>query len=63
VADQNGAAVPAADITLTNDQTKDQRNSSTNEAGRFSFASVQPVFIRSRLNTRDLKSFCARKYF
>src|SRR5438045_5232099 len=42
VTDQNGAAVPAADVTLTNDQTNDQRNQPTNESGRFSFASVQP---------------------
>ena len=42
VIDQNGAEVPGADITLTSDQTNDQRNQPTNESGRFSFASVRP---------------------
>ncbi len=42
VVDQNGAAVPGAQVTLTNDQTNDQRDQTTNEAGRFNFPSVRP---------------------
>src|SRR5258706_5188383 len=42
VIDPNGAVVPGADVMLVNDQTNDKRNQATNEAGRFSFASLQP---------------------
>jgi hypothetical protein len=42
VADVNGAAVVGASVTLVNDQTKATRDLSTNEAGRFSFAALQP---------------------
>jgi hypothetical protein len=42
VADVNGAAVVGASVTLVNDQTKSTRDLSTNEAGRFSFAALQP---------------------
>jgi len=63
VADQNGAAVPAADITLTNDQTKDQRNSSTNEAGRFSFASVQPGVYTLKIEHQGFEKLLRTKIF
>src|ERR1041385_8307033 len=42
VIDPNGAKVPGATITLTNDQTNDKREQPTNDAGLFRFASVQP---------------------
>jgi hypothetical protein len=42
VVDPNGANVPGATITLTNDQTNDKREQPTNESGLFRFASVQP---------------------
>src|SRR5262245_43490329 len=42
IIDQNGAAVPGAQVSLTNDQTNDQRDLTSNEAGRFNFASVRP---------------------
>ena len=42
VTDPNGSIVPAANVTLENDQTKDKRNQVTQESGRFYFASLQP---------------------
>ena len=42
VVDPNGANVPGATITLTNDQNNDKREQPTNEAGLFRFPSVQP---------------------
>src|SRR2546423_15653209 len=44
VLDPNGAAVPGTEVTLVNDQTKEKRSQPTNDAGRFSFASLQPGF-------------------
>lgn len=42
VTDPNGAVVGGANVTLVNDQNKDQRDQVTKEAGRFYFASLQP---------------------
>src|SRR5207253_10851609 len=42
VTDTNGAAVPGATVTLVGEQKNDSRNSTTSDAGRFSFAAVQP---------------------
>src|ERR1043166_10146535 len=42
VTDPNGAVVAGAAVTLENDQTRDRRDQVSNEAGRFSFAAVQP---------------------
>src|SRR6266478_4382270 len=42
VTDTNGAAVPGASVTLVGDLKGDARTLTTNDAGRFSFAAVQP---------------------
>ncbi|CDM65033.1 TonB-dependent receptor [Pyrinomonas methylaliphatogenes] len=42
VTDPSGGVIPGATVTLTNQRTRDVRTLSTNEAGRFSFAAVQP---------------------
>lgn len=42
ITDPNGSVVPGASVTLVNDQTSDKRDQTTNEAGRFSFPSLQP---------------------
>jgi hypothetical protein len=42
VLDPNGAGVPQASITLTSDATKETKTITTNEAGRFEFASLTP---------------------
>src|SRR5438128_3726976 len=49
VLDPNGAVVPGAEVTLVNDQTNDKRNQPTNDAGRFSFASLQPGVYTVRI--------------
>src|SRR5215471_21037702 len=49
VIDPNGANVPGATVTLTNDQTNDKREQPTNESGRFRFASVQPGVYTLRI--------------
>jgi len=42
VADPIGAAVPGADVTVTNDETKEVRQTFTNDAGRFELAALAP---------------------
>src|ERR1700704_772760 len=42
VTDSNGGVVTGANVTLVNDQNKSERNLSTNDAGRFDFAALQP---------------------
>src|SRR6266481_184984 len=42
ITDPNGGIIAGASITLVNDQTKSERNVTTNEAGRFDFAALQP---------------------
>jgi hypothetical protein len=42
VVDPAGMLVPKATVTLTNDETKDSSETSTNAAGRFEFASMAP---------------------
>ncbi len=49
VLDPNGAVVPGAEITLVNDQTNERRNQHTNDAGRFSFASLHPGVYTVRI--------------
>ena len=61
VIDQNGAAVPAADITLTSTQTNDQRNQPTNESGRFSFAFVQPGVYTLKIEHQGFETLLRTK--
>jgi len=42
VYDQAGAALPKASVELVNDATKDTRKTTSNDAGYFSFGSIQP---------------------
>ena len=42
VIDSTGAAIVGAKVTLLNEATKNLRSSTTNDAGRFNFAAVQP---------------------
>jgi hypothetical protein len=42
VVDSNGAAIPGATITLIGEQKNDVRTTTTNDAGRFAFAALQP---------------------
>lgn len=40
--DSSGGAIPAASVTATNKQTGIQRQTTTNDAGQYSFVAVQP---------------------
>ncbi|WP_350448945.1 carboxypeptidase regulatory-like domain-containing protein [Paracidobacterium acidisoli] len=42
VQDQSGAVIPNAQVTLLNDASHDRRQSTSNSAGYFTFAGVQP---------------------
>ncbi len=61
VIDPNGAVVPAAEVTLVNDQTKDKRNQPTNEAGRFNFPSLQPGVYTLRIEHQGFETMLRTK--
>lgn len=42
VADQSGGAVPGAIVTITSEAAKEVRTTTTNDAGKFEFASLPP---------------------
>ncbi|HVD78548.1 MAG TPA: carboxypeptidase-like regulatory domain-containing protein, partial [Vicinamibacteria bacterium] len=42
VVDETGALVSGADVTLTNEASKDVRRTKTNSEGFFTFASIPP---------------------
>jgi hypothetical protein len=57
VADQTGAVVTKAKVTLHNDGTGDNRESTSNESGYFSFASVPPGTYTVKVSAPNFKSF------
>jgi len=61
VTDPNGANVPGAIVTLTNDQTHDKRDQPTNDSGRFSFASVQPGVYTLRVEHAGFETLMRTK--
>src|SRR5438552_7184610 len=61
VLDPNGAVVPGAEVTLVNDQTNDKRNQPTNDAGRFSFASLQPGVYTLRIEHQGFETLLRTK--
>src|SRR5437588_2431909 len=61
VLEPNGAVVPGAEVTLVNDQTKGKRDQSTNEAGRFSFASLQPGVYTLRIEHQGFETMLRTK--
>src|SRR5437870_1435626 len=61
VLDPNGAVVPGAEVTLVNDQTNDKRNQPTNDAGRFSFASLQPGVYTLRIEHQGFETMLRTK--
>ena len=61
VVDPNGAVVAGATVTLTNDQTNEKRDLTTNESGRFSFASVQPGVFTVRIEHQGFETLLRTK--
>jgi Carboxypeptidase regulatory-like domain/TonB-dependent Receptor Plug Domain len=56
VTDTNGAAIPGATVSLVGDQKADSRSSTTNDAGRFSFAAVQPGAYNLRIEQKGFQA-------
>src|SRR5437762_2815205 len=61
VVDPNGAVVSGATVTLTNDRTNEKRDLTTNESGRFSFASVQPGVFTIRIEHQGFETMLRTK--
>jgi hypothetical protein len=56
VNDQSGSAVPAATVTATNKQTGVQRQTTTNDAGGYNFAAVQPGSYEVRITKEGFRT-------
>src|SRR5690348_15703622 len=56
VIDPNGAVITGANVRLTSDLTKDKRDQTTNESGRFNFASVQPGVYSVRIEHQGFET-------
>ena len=52
VLDPNGASVPLAKITITDEATALKRTTLTSDAGEYAFAAVTPATWASRLGSR-----------
>src|SRR5690242_12951490 len=57
VTDQSGAVVPTAKITLTDEATKDTRETTTKEAGEFVFAALRPSTYTILIETAGFQTF------
>ena len=55
IVDQTGALLPGADVTLTNDASKDVRRTITNSEGLFTFAAVPPGVYNLRVELPGFK--------
>src|SRR5262249_30572094 len=58
--DPSGAAVPGADVTLTNEHTSETRNTATSETGDFVFAALQPGSYAMKMEKTGLRGFNRR---
>lgn len=56
VTDPNGAALPAATVTLTNTATAQEKQTSTNEEGYYTFSALQPSTYAIRVTMTGFKS-------
>ena len=67
VKDPTGAVVPGADVTIINENTKDERHTITDEAGGFYFGALRPGLTRCGWNYRVSRLmrkpvwYCARR--
>lgn len=55
VTDTNGAAIPGATISLVGELKADARSATTNDAGRFNFAAVQPGRYNLRIEQKGFQ--------
>ncbi|WP_158822693.1 TonB-dependent receptor [Granulicella sp. S156] len=56
-ADSTGAVVPNAKIVLLNEETRDERSTTSNSVGRFTFAAVQPGTYTVTVSATNFKSW------
>src|SRR3989449_3715717 len=61
VTDANGGLVAGATVTLINDQNKASRSISTNEAGRFEFAALQPGLYTIKVEHAGFQTLLKQK--
>jgi hypothetical protein len=57
VMDPNGAVVPGAHVTITNVETKESKTATTNDLGRFEFASLAPGNYSLTIEETGIKTF------
>jgi hypothetical protein len=57
VTDQSGATVPTAKITLTNEATKDTRETTTGASGEFVFPALRPSTYSMAIETAGFQTF------
>src|SRR5713101_1903981 len=57
VTDQSGAVVAKAKVSLHNEGTGDNRETSSNDSGYFSFATVSPGTYTIKVSAANFKSF------
>ncbi len=57
VYDQSGAVIPKASVVLINELSKDERKSTSNDVGYFSFGSVTPGTYTLRISYTGFKSW------
>jgi Carboxypeptidase regulatory-like domain/TonB-dependent Receptor Plug Domain len=56
ITDSTGAVVPGATVTITAEQTKEERSVNTNDEGRFNFAAVQPGVYTIRVERQGFQT-------
>src|SRR5688500_17569525 len=56
VIDPSGAVIPKLEVTLTNEATKDDRKSRTNDEGIYTFSALNPVIYTLRIEGNGFKS-------
>jgi len=57
VTDGTGAVIPGANVTLTNEATKEARNSVSNDSGYFAFPALLPSTYTVKIDAKGFKSY------
>ncbi len=63
VTDQSGAVVPKAKVTLVNEDTKDNRETLTNDSGYFAFPSILPGIYTLKISAANFRSLERKNVF
>ena len=57
VTDSTGAVIPGANVTLTNEATKESRNSVSNDSGYFAFPALLPSTYTVKIDAKGFKAY------